>query len=130
MKSTKLYFIPAIIFSIISAFLFLMPGSDLPTSELFELIYFDKWVHVGIFGLLTLLWAGPFIWIVNQPGKQFLVVVVLIVVYGISIEFIQKYCTEDRNFDLFDIIADTIGVLVAYYILLQLYKARKKNEPL
>ena len=130
MKSTKLYFIPAIIFSIISAFLLLMPGSDLPSSELFELIYFDKWVHVGIFGLLTLLWGGPYIWIVIQPAKQFLIIVVLIISYGISIEFLQKYYTEDRNFDLFDIIADSIGVLLAYYVLLQLYKAHKKNEPL
>ncbi len=44
------------------------------------------------------------------------------VIYGISIEFIQKYYIPNRSFDLFDILADTIGCLVGYYLAKRVFK--------
>ena len=36
--------------------------------------------------------------------------------YGIAIEFIQKYLVVKRSFDITDIIADGVGCLIAYLI--------------
>ena len=55
MKIKPVYFIPAIIWFIIANILFLMPGSDVPHISFLDEIYFDKWVHAGLFcGLIFL----------------------------------------------------------------------------
>ena len=49
MKIKVLQFIPGIIWFIIANILFLMPGPDVPSISFLDEIYFDKWVHAGLF---------------------------------------------------------------------------------
>ena len=37
-----------------------LPGSDMPKVGWLDKIYFDKWVHIGMFGVLTFLFCCPF----------------------------------------------------------------------
>jgi VanZ family protein len=48
----------------------------------------------------------------NQELKIiFLRVAVLCLIYGVGMEFVQKYFIPNRSFDIGDIIADAIGCL-------------------
>ncbi|CAN5279014.1 hypothetical protein BH11BAC6_BH11BAC6_07600 [soil metagenome] len=98
-----------------------MPGTDIPSNSFFDLIYFDKWVHAGLFGMLTVFFGYPFL---KSPFPAFKVVCIAMFVsmYGIAMEYVQKDYTKSRNFDFFDMVADTLGAFIAVFFLIMLYK--------
>ena len=104
-----------------------MPGSDIPKSRLFDIIYFDKWVHIGMFGLLTLLWGYVFLKTRMSSVKLFTQIAVTVIIYGIAMEFVQKYFANERSFDITDILADICGSVIAWYVLVYTYKKQKKG---
>ena len=110
-------FIPGIAWFFLVLILICLPGSDLPTVEdWFNKIYFDKWVHVGLFAVLAFLFMLPFIRS-SLPVKdkwQYLVrITIAVSLWGLTTEFIQKYFIPGRNFDMFDWAADSLGALIA-----------------
>jgi VanZ family protein len=80
------------------------PGKDLPESPI---TFFDKIVHMGLFGGWT------FLWLVAQP-KHTGRIIILGLAYGIFLEFYQQWLPFDRSFDWWDIMADSAGVLAGY----------------
>ena len=71
-----------------------------------EVIQFDKWVHFGIFSLLT---AG-ICWALRAAETKTLYFVFgSAVAYGIAVEFIQDQFIVNRSFDLGDWAADIVG---------------------
>ena len=112
-------FIPGIAWFFLVLILICLPGSDLPTVEdWFNKIYFDKWVHVGLFAVLAFLFMLPFIRS-SLPVKdkwQYLVRITLAAsLWGLTTEFIQKYFVQGRNFDMFDWAADSLGAIIAFF---------------
>ena len=131
MKPHILSFIPGVIWTIMIFILLIMPGSDIPSNDFFELIYFDKWVHIGLFGGLTFLTAYPFIKAGRLTKELLIKIGISFIMYGILIEFIQKYFASDRSFDITDMIADAVGCLagcIASNWVMR--KLAKKNKPL
>lgn len=109
------YFIPAIIYFFITLYLFTIPGKQLPSAEWFNLIYADKWVHMGLFGVLQIAWSWPFTqsnYTALQQKKAFVLITLVAILYGIGVEFVQKYYIPNRSFDGYDIIADGAGTLI------------------
>jgi len=131
MKIKPIQFIPALTWFIIANILFLLPGDDLPSNEFLEKIHFDKWVHIGLFAGLTFLTALPFI-LNQQCSKKLLIkIIIAFTIYGVFIEFLQKYIAYDRSFDVTDMIADATGCVVGFYMsLLLIQRLTKKNKPL
>lgn len=43
-------------------------------------------------------------------------------IYGIIIEVLQKVLTDHRTFDTFDILANSVGIILGYFIIRRLYK--------
>lgn len=131
MKIKPIQFIPAVIWFIIANILFFLPGKDLPKETFLDKIYFDKWVHIGLFCGLTFLTAYPFIKAQRYTKKMLIKVIIAFIMYGILIEFIQKYFAEDRSFDVTDMIADATGCILGYFICSWFNnKLAKKNKPL
>lgn len=93
----------------------MIPGSDLPKNEFLAMIYFDKWVHIGLFGMLNFLILWAFLRQKADTKKLFLYTTLACILYGIMMEFVQKYFAADRSFDLTDIIADATGACLAYF---------------
>lgn len=120
-------FVPATMWVILIAVLLLLPGQDLPTASFLDEIYFDKWVHVGLFGMLTILFAYPFLKVEKLTGKLLLLITALCIVYGILMEYAQKYFTTDRAFDISDMIADACGCIGAFLFIIWFKKRRKLN---
>jgi VanZ family protein len=125
-------FLPAVVFFIITVILLTLPGSSFPKSPLFDLPYFDKWVHIGLFGLLCFLFSYPitFFSISHQQKKYwFWTILFLGISYGVIMEFVQKYWVSNRSFDLMDMVADAIGCFLALIVNAQLLKRKFRLRP-
>ncbi len=113
MKKNFLFFIPAIFWLIISTILLTLPGSSFPKEDWLSKIWFDKWVHIGMFALMTFLWSWAFYKSdKTEKVKPFIVVATVSLIYGIGMEYVQKYFIVNRAFDMGDIIADAIGCVI------------------
>src|SRR5258708_696591 len=98
MKLKAVYFIPSIAWFVIANILLLMPGKDIPDVSFLDEIYFDKWVHIGLFSGLTFLTAYPFIKAGLATKKLLTKIIITYIIYGILIEFMQKYFASERTF--------------------------------
>lgn len=113
----------SILWLLFMSVLFFLPGSALPKASWLDDIYFDKWVHIGLFAVLLFLWRSSF------PDKKQYNIVLLIaaVAYGFAVEIIQRDFIPNRSFDLGDVAADTAGTLAGLWFWTWRYK---KNRPL
>ena len=86
----------------------------------------DKFVHVVAYFLLTVSWllsAGnkiKYLWHV-------IAIVFLVFVYGIIIEVLQGAITNVRQADIYDVLANSTGILAALIIFLKVLQ-KKINE--
>jgi hypothetical protein len=111
-------FIPGIAWFFLILILICLPGSKIPTVETWlNDIYFDKWVHTGLFAVLVILFIYPVSKLsIPQPVKKNTAIKIAIAagLWGLTTELIQKFFVPDRSFDAFDLGANTLGVLAAY----------------
>lgn len=78
-----------------------------------------------MFALLTVLWCkalagnkAP----ATERKKIFTVIAAVWAVYGIIMEFVQRYCIPNRSFDLWDILADALGCAAGLYLCMRYIK--------
>jgi VanZ like family len=109
----------AIAWLLIISCLFFLPGSALPQEDWLDKIYFDKWVHIGLFAVLIFLWKSAFNW---NDYKYNFILLSLALIYGFAVEFIQLYWIPNRSFDLFDVLADMTGSILGLFVWLRVYK--------
>ena len=108
-----------------------------PQTELNEIPYIDKIVHICMYGgLSTLLW-GEYLLRHRRINPRHLVIGAIIgpVLMSGSIEILQSVCTETRSGDWLDFAANCTGVLLAsllgYYVwrpLIQKHFFRRKPK--
>lgn len=95
-----------------------MPGSKIPHEDWFDLLQVDKWVHITLFFILCFLFMLPISKAQNDRKAKLpwlLLVMVPSIAYGVIIEFVQRDFIPNRSFDVWDITADIIGCLVAFF---------------
>ena len=124
-------FLPGIALFILIYILLTLPGNDFPKNQFLELIHFDKWVHTGLFASLVFLFCYPLLALYSYKNFFYFIVVVSAIAYGIAMEYVQKYFTVDRSFDVTDMIADAAGAFLGY-LFFRFIAARmtEKNKPL
>lgn len=113
MKKKSVFLILAIIWLIISSILLTLPGADIPKEDWFDKIGIDKWVHICMFALMAYLWCNG---LAVKSSKGLLTICIACLLYGIGMEFIQKYCIPNRSFDISDMLADAVGAVLGTYI--------------
>jgi VanZ family protein len=76
----------------------------------------DKVVHIFLFGILVFLWGRSYLPKMSPDGFKKLIIRVFVLscLYGIAMEFYQKYFTA-RTFDIGDIMADIAGAAISYW---------------
>ena len=112
-------FIPGIAWFFVVMIIMCMPGDEIPTVDWLTRISFDKIVHVGVFALLAILFCWPVYrsaFATMERLHYFIKVSIAVSIWGLVIEFIQKYFVPGRSFDLIDWAADSLGALIAYWI--------------
>lgn len=103
--------------TVIIGILLCLPGSALPNEAVFKIPQFDKIVHICLFGGFVFLWD---LYMSNRLSgtrpllRWFFFFYVVANVYGIGMEYVQKYWIPGRDYDLADMIADMIGAGLAY----------------
>lgn len=89
-------------------------SSDNLTEIQFDIPGLDKVVHFVMYGVLSFL----LLWAVEKTIRNslklwnLLLIVLLSSSFGLLMEILQKTMTSVRNFDIYDIIANIIGVLL------------------
>lgn len=111
--AVRIFLIIAVVYTLLITTLSLIPlgkisvGGFNPT---------DKMLHGFAYFILTLLWL--FFYIVKKSRDQnyklgFFYISVLVIVFGMLIEILQGILTSYRSPDWADILANSIGVLIA-----------------
>ncbi len=117
-------FFPGIFWLLLCTLLLTLPGSAFPTEDWLDKIWFDKWVHIGLFALLVICWCRGIHQSVPDKKKAiriFAWITAAAVCYGISMEFVQRYFVVNRSFDTGDIVADAVGALAGYIFSRRIY---------
>jgi VanZ family protein len=116
-------FLPAIFGLIVATLLFCLPGEEFPEAGWLEQIHLDKIVHVGLFFILVVIWCLPIQSRIKNKTQVNLYVTLAFIVYGIIIEIIQLNFIPHRSFDVFDIIADTVGCFGAWVVVNRFFES-------
>ena len=111
-------FVWALIILILSG----LPGGSLPNPGFSTIPHFDKLVHMGLYFPLAFFLVAEF----SLSEKSFLrkfspaLTLIIVVLYGGSIEIAQDYLFVERSADIMDLLSDlTGGVLgVSFYYLI------------
>jgi len=91
------------------------PGQYIPTTDWLELLSFDKLVHVSVFFILTsslLLCAWHYQW--RNAAAWWLMVGAIL--YGMSLEWMQAHWFSNRSADVWDMVANSLGCLLALFM--------------
>lgn len=109
------YFIPAVLWAMLILGVSTMPGNSLPDFDWGNLLQPDKLGHLLVYGIFTgtLLW-GNARWFHPEKMPRYTIIIVLLVavLYGILMEWLQWQFFPGRNFDVLDIIANIIGCFI------------------
>ena len=96
------------------AVLTLSPARAVPEVPFWNIPYFDKIVHLGIFALLSFLMARG---LAKQhkydpkTGRLFYITFIISALYGGLIEYLQNF-VPGRSSEIQDFVANTIGTLI------------------
>lgn len=110
LKRTVFFFL-AIGWLLVVTILLCLPGTEFPKITWLNKIWFDKWVHTGLFLVLVVVWCRLY---VNK--KTFLCISLLALLYGVAMELVQHFFIPFRSFDAGDIVADGIGSAAGCFI--------------
>ncbi|MFM9021724.1 MAG: VanZ family protein [Sediminibacterium sp.] len=113
------HFIPAIIWWVFTLWLFTMPGSSVPAFPWLAKIHADKLVHLALFACWCILFCWPLhnSFLSNTRRQQwFLLIAIVGVLYGIAVEFIQREMNLGRAFEINDVLADSVGCGIGYWL--------------
>ena len=95
--------------------LLLMPGSSIPSTNVYAIPNIDKVAHFILFGGLTF-WWGLYFRSRIENGRWRVRVWTLVfyaIMLGAVIEFVQLAFIPNRDFDLVDIAANSLGALIS-----------------
>ena len=120
----KYRYLIAIFYLLSISFLFCLPGSAIPKNDWMSKIWFDKWVHIGFFIALVLLWS----WALGLYRKKTLFILLLLAaLYGLGVEIVQDQFVPNRAIDAGDWIADVVGSTLGIWLWIRTYI--KKIDP-
>lgn len=118
----KFLLVAALLYTIALAVLSLLSSDSLPEVEV---EYADKIAHTAAYGLLCFLWY--FTLKSFQYSKALLIAASSVIIYGIILEVLQGTLTVGRTLDMYDVVANCIGVVFISVILMLRNKSHVKN---
>lgn len=110
-SNSKLLLPFAIFCTLLIVYLSLIDISDLPNLELRNE---DKFYHILAYFALTMVWLLAISSYAFSKLKARILISAVIIAFGIIIEILQDIFTDYRNFDVFDILANSLGVVVSF----------------
>jgi VanZ family protein len=103
---------------IIVTILLTIPGNEFPKTTWLSKIWLDKWVHIGLFLVLVIVWCRAYAankTEITNRRKIFIWLALLGIAYGTLMEIVQHYFIPFRSFETGDVLADGIGAGLGYF---------------
>ena len=92
----------------------LLPGKDLPEVQV---VNFDKFVHLTVFGLLCWLYLRWFRDTATPRSVSSQILILLaVILYGGLMEILQGAFYTDRSADWLDFAANSAGCIIAFFV--------------
>lgn len=110
---------PALLWTLFILILMAIPGKMLPQEETTFIPNLDKLVHATLFGTFVFLWSIYYACRKkrnNQSDSRFVLIMIIACLYGYGTELMQKYIIPNRDYDIYDILADSIGAVLGFLI--------------
>ena len=108
----KILFYIAILYSIAILVLSLI---RLQNVDIIKIESSDKIYHTACYAIMMIIWSIFLKFrLKNQSVKKYLILAMSIISYGIVIEYLQLTLTNYREFDWWDVLANSIGVISAF----------------
>lgn len=100
----------AMLWTLLIFILCFLPGNDLPDVRI---PFIDKWAHLVLFGIFTLLWlfANP-----SRDIRNLLLLLFITIFMGWLVEYIQGNFVPGRSQDQMDTLADAVGGAIGILI--------------
>lgn len=122
-KLPILYYTPVFSWGVFVLVMSLLPSRDLPNA-LIEVS--DQLLHASIYVAWTMLACWGYVQVNNGMKRSaYLTVLVCALVFGLGVEFAQKYLTDYRHFEWADMLANTTGSLLGLTIVFVLSRRKK-----
>ena len=112
---------PARLWTVFIFLLMAIPGNMLPKEEKTFIPNFDKLIHATLFGSFVFLWSIYYDTRKeknNHSNSRFVLILIIACLYGVATELMQKYLIPNRDYDIFDIMADSIGAVLGFIFVL------------
>lgn len=117
-KDGLLKYLPGIAWFFLTLIAISIPGKELPKfGAWFEQISFDKLIHTFLFGMLAALWMLPVALStvsIQHKIHWFIKVTIATAIWGLAAELTQKYFIPMRSYDVVDLVANTLGAVIAF----------------
>jgi VanZ family protein len=108
---------PALLLTIFIFILMALPGNMLPKEEKTFIPNLDKLIHATLFGSFVFLWCIYYSTRKeknNHATSRYVLILIIACLYGVATELMQKYLIPNRDYDIYDIMADSVGALLGY----------------
>ncbi len=122
---------PALLWTVFIFILMAIPGNMLPHEEKTFIPNLDKLVHATLFGTFVFLWS---VYLDAKNEKKInswsrsISVLFIACLYGVGTELMQKYFIPNRDYDIYDILADSIGAILGFLFVNLTIKWFKKDQ--
>ena len=123
----QFYFLVALLWTGLIVFFCLIKSSQIPVVKITNI---DKIVHSFFYFMFILLWFLFFKKQLNSSDilKPLVILFVISVFFGITIEILQTLFTTTRKGDLFDVLANLVGATLAVCLILSFNKYTNLNK--
>lgn len=108
--------IPALLWGLLILVLTLVPAQAVPTGGLLGRYHLDKVVHAALFGVFLVLLVRAWGWnprSVKSHARPLILAGLLAIGYGALTEVLQELTGAGRRGDVWDLVADAVGVFIA-----------------
>nr|WP_321454141.1 VanZ family protein [uncultured Carboxylicivirga sp.] len=101
---------------LVVTFLSLMKTSDITPRDIFQLPYFDKIVHFLMYFTMTFFFMFEYYLQHKHRITHIVQILIIPLFWGASMELAQLFFTDYRGADWWDMLANSIGVFTAYFV--------------
>jgi len=110
------YFWKPLLWLAIICYALFIPAKELPVKPFLSIPHFDKMVHFTLFFVFCLLLLRPF---KNLQLKYYILAPLISIVLSGLLEFSQHMLSKTRSSDIYDFMANTLGIIASvmfYYL--------------
>ncbi len=111
-KISSRVFVPAA-WTLLTIMLLCLPGSAIPDVSMYQVPHVDKIVHFLLFGGIPFFWS---LYVLPKFSRAESVKIVIgfclfSIALGTALEYVQFYFVANRDFEVVDIFADSLGAI-------------------